>query len=289
MRENFPKRMGHSWWCGRTTKGSSPQLPHDGDARHAGPFDSRCRHGDSGWASQCNQHPLPAPANHGFLVRPAWGAQGAACETFDHFSRAWKNLPPTQNCARPALTPGSSHGVCPVFDQKGCGKSYLLSVCSPTWRPFLPFAVRRCLLKIRMLTLRPCRHRWTQLHDRPNRSPAAPSSSRVTHRSTTAAASAGAAAEVPTILSPTAMHIGQHANHVASSPILQRYARPVDIRSNESRQASGTMSSLSMASALGSAVEWMSRSLQVLRPTAELWVSSLPHRTLVRTSRSWDG
>ena len=88
----FLRALGLIPPLGRTTKGSSPQLPHDGDGRHAGPFDSRCRHGDSGWASQCNQRPFRAPANHGFLVRPAWGAQGAACETFDHFFEGLKEL-----------------------------------------------------------------------------------------------------------------------------------------------------------------------------------------------------
>ena len=75
-----------------------------------------------------------------------------------------------------------------------------------------------------MPTLHPYQHWLTQLHDRAIRCQAARSSSRVTHRRTTAAASAGTAEDGPTRLAPTALHMGQHANRVASSTTLPRYA-----------------------------------------------------------------
>ena len=85
--------------------------------------------------------------------------------------------------------------------------------------------------------------------------PSGPSSSRVTQRRPTAAASAGTAAHGPTRLASTSLHMGQRANRMASSTTLQRYARLVDIRGKDSRQASGTTSCQSIASALGSALE----------------------------------
>ena len=52
-------------------------------------------------------------------------------ETFGHFFVGLKELATDADlCA--TLTPGSSHGLCPAFDRKGCGKSYLPSIRSPT-------------------------------------------------------------------------------------------------------------------------------------------------------------